>query len=191
MSINQNELILIEAVQDHGDSQALELLMQKYQPMIGNAAQQFYFKLFDEDDWQQEARIVCYETCLLYQTTYNCQFGAFFKLRFHNHLRSLLRHELAYKRQSNQQSLPLESYLAEENVFGSVNYPTQLTSPAFFEMERFLRTLSYFELQAFRVAMHQQTMSAACTQLDCSEAQLNRGIDRCHAKMRKFIKKMA
>ncbi|WP_125767511.1 sigma-70 family RNA polymerase sigma factor [Lapidilactobacillus wuchangensis] len=190
MSINQNELVLIEAVQDHGDSQALESLVRKYQPMIGNAAQQFYFKLFDEDDWQQEARIVCYETCLLYQTTYNCQFGAFFKLRFHNHLRSLLRHELAFKRQSNQQSMPLENYLAEENVFGSVNYPTQLTTQTFFDMEQFLKTLSYFELQAFRVAMHQQTLTEACTHLECSEIQITRGIDRCHGKMREFMKKM-
>ncbi|MCH4056546.1 sigma-70 family RNA polymerase sigma factor [Lapidilactobacillus gannanensis] len=188
MSINQNELLLIKAVQDHSDSQALESLVKKYQPMICRAAQQFYFKLFDQDDWQQEARIVCYETCLLYRTDHNCQFGAFFKLRFHNHLRSLLRHELALKRQSNHQSLPLEDYLAEENSYGSICYPTQLKTQSFFEMEQFLKTLSYFELQSFRVACQQQTLEETCRHLDCTEEQVRRGIDRCHGKMREFIK---
>lgn len=187
MSINSVELKLILAVQEGGDSAALEALVTKYKPMIVCAQQQYFIKLFDDSDWEQEARIVCYETCLLFQASRDCQFGAFFKLRFYNHIRSLLRHDMALKRRCNQESLPLENYLAEEGSYGSVDYMTDVNQAAFFELSQFLKTLSYFELQAFRVLLRQITAADACVTLHCSETQLQRAIDRCHAKMRNFL----
>lgn len=177
------EMKWVQAVQNSGDSHALELLVHKYQPMIRAAAQRYYLRLFDDDDWQQEARIVCYQTCLLYQDQYHCQFGAFFKLRFDHHVRSLLRHELALKRRIDQQSISWETTTVSEPV---APFDAGIRDPelAGFDFPAFLASLSYFELQAFKVVTQQLSLEAACRQLNCEEQQLKRGMERCKLKLK-------
>ncbi|WP_261807061.1 sigma-70 family RNA polymerase sigma factor [Lapidilactobacillus luobeiensis] len=187
MSFNQEEFELITAVQENGDSQALEALLTKYQPMIQNVSRQYYLRLFGPDEWQQEARIVCYQTCLLYCTHHDCQFGAFFKLRFHNHIRSLVRRELALKRRADTESVSYDSKLGEDFLNydwrGTATFPQAL----FWDFPKFLDSLSYFELQAFRVAVHDAESQTTCQRLGCTPKQLERGIDRCRVKLKRFL----
>ncbi|WP_461219305.1 sigma-70 family RNA polymerase sigma factor [Lapidilactobacillus salsurivasis] len=187
MGVNQAELALITAVQQTGDSQALEALVAKYQPMIQNASHQYYLRFFGPDEWQQEARIVCYQTCLLFCTQHDCQFGAFFKLRFHNHMRSLVRRELALKRRADVESISYDSKLSEESL--PYDWQGQGVFPEiiFWDFAHYLDTLSYFELQAFRVAVHEAEADATCQRLGCTPQQLERGIERCRIKLKRFL----
>lgn len=185
MCSNSEELELIRAVQNCSDSAALESLLIKYRPMINLAMSKFYLRDFDRDDWLQEARIVCYETCLLYETNHNCQFSSFFRLRLYNHLRNILRHELATKRLSNQMCNSLDEMLIQESE-ATFRHPFA-TEPVIVQqlnLNRYLTSLSYLELQAFQVMVNQKKAAEVCELLDCTEKQLARAVERCHQKLK-------
>lgn len=188
MGINKNELTLVRAVQDGGSSEALESLVAKYQPMIQTTINHFYLRMFDQDDWQQEARIVCYETCLLYETRRNCQFGAFFKLRFDHHARNLVRHELAIKRQSNRNNCSLEEMMISE-TFPGFKVPAQHQTHALpaFDLADYLSTLSNFEFESFQVVLNLRHPNDVCQEYDCDQVQVKRAIARCRKKLQLYL----
>ncbi|WP_125604321.1 sigma-70 RNA polymerase sigma factor region 4 domain-containing protein [Lapidilactobacillus bayanensis] len=188
MGVNKTELTLVRAVQNNGDSLALEALVAKYQPMIQATIKRFYLRMFDQDDWQQEARIVCYETCLLYETQRNCQFGAFYKLRFDHHVRNLVRHELAVKRQSNRNNFSLEEMLISE-TFPGFTVPAERESRALpaFDLAAYLTTLSNFEFQSFQVILNLRASADVCHEYDCDQLQVKRAIARCKKKLQLYL----
>lgn len=188
MGINKTELTWVRAVQDTGSSDALEQLVAKYQPMIQATINRFYLRMFDQDDWQQEARIVCYETCLLYETQRNCQFGAFYKLRFDHHVRNLVRHELAIKRQSNRQNISLEEMMIAE-TFPNGFTPAQRETHALpeFDLTEYLALLSNFEFESFQVVLNLRREQDVCHEYNCDQIQIKRAIARCHKKLRLYL----
>ncbi|HJE15153.1 MAG TPA: hypothetical protein K8W17_03655 [Lapidilactobacillus dextrinicus] len=188
MGINKTELTWVRAVQDTGSSDALEQLVVKYQPMIQATINRFYLRMFDQDDWQQEARIVCYETCLLYETQRNCQFGAFYKLRFDHHVRNLVRHELAIKRQSNRQNISLEEMMIAE-TFPDGFAPAQRETHALpeFDLTEYLALLSNFEFESFQVVLNLRREQDVCHEYNCDQIQIKRAIARCHKKLRLYL----
>lgn len=188
MGINKNELTLIRAVQESGESEALQFLVDKYQPMIWATVNRFYLRMFDRDDWQQEARIVCYQSCLLYETQHDCQFGAFFKLRFDHHVRNLVRAELALKRKSNLKSVSLDEMMIAETLPG-FTIPAERKSRALpdFDWSEYLKRLSEFELQGFKVLANLQDWQAVCSEFNCDEVQLKRAIARCKRKLVSYL----
>lgn len=52
--------------------------------------------------------IICYETTKLFKIEKAVKFGGFFKLRLHNHAKSLLRRESAQKRKSQTEAFSYE-----------------------------------------------------------------------------------
>ncbi|MEL1196048.1 hypothetical protein AADX85_13330, partial [Staphylococcus epidermidis] len=94
MELEKRDANLIQAVVEN-DSEALDVLFKAYLPMVYRTFTPYYIRLFDEDDWLQEARIVCYETCQCYDQNCGKSFGGFYKLRFHHHVLNLIRKELA------------------------------------------------------------------------------------------------
>lgn len=188
MGSNTEELTLVRAVQTRSDSAALEALLNKYRPMINLAMSKFYLRNFDREDWLQEARIVCYQTCLLYETNHNCQFGSFFKLRLYNHMRNILRYELATKRISNQNCRSLDEMLIQESE-ATLQRPF-VAEPGIVQqlnLERYLTSLSYLELQAFQVVVKQKEAGEVCRLLGCTEKQLFRAAERCHQKLKRHL----
>ncbi|QFP80074.1 sigma-70 family RNA polymerase sigma factor [Latilactobacillus graminis] len=172
---------LIQAVVEN-DSEALDILFKAYLPMVYRTFTPYYIRLFDEDDWLQEARIVCYETCQCYDQNSGKSFGGFYKLRFHHHVLNLIRKELAQKRRIDQQSLltdccPEGSAVGEDTV---AYYQSAV------EMRAYLETLSAFELVAFRVLAGQLVLEQACSQFDCTLEQMKRAQSRCQTKLKQF-----
>lgn len=105
----QQELAWIKLVREQNNSQALECLVQKYLPLIESTSQKYRLRLFDRDDWRQEARIVCLETCQIFDERQGSRFGSFYKLRLQNHWTNLVRQQLALKRQTNVNAVSMEA----------------------------------------------------------------------------------
>lgn len=95
-----NEVYLIRRVKEEQDMEALHELVERYRPLINGAKLNFFIRNFDHDDWEQEALIMCYQSCCTYDEKRANSFGAYYRTKFYNHLRSLLRYELAQKRTS-------------------------------------------------------------------------------------------
>ncbi|ERL66278.1 sigma factor [Schleiferilactobacillus shenzhenensis] len=91
-----------------GDSAALETLVQRYQPMVNGVRQCFFIRLFDRDDWYQEARICCYNVCCHFDSGHGSSFGAYFKLCFRHHMLRFVRRDLAAKRSGDLDTISLE-----------------------------------------------------------------------------------
>ncbi|EHE86788.1 RNA polymerase sigma factor, sigma-70 family protein [Latilactobacillus curvatus CRL 705] len=184
MELAKRDANLIQAVVEN-DSEALDVLFKAYLPMVYRTFTPYYIRLFDEDDWLQEARIVCYETCQCYDQNCGKSFGGFYKLRFHHHVLNLIRKELAQKRRVDQQALlfdccPECNALAEDTV---AYYQSTV------EMRAYLETLSALELVAFRVLTGQLAVEQACSQLDCTFEQMKRAQSRCQTKLKRFYTK--
>lgn len=88
---------LIQRVKENDDL-ALLLLFERYKPMITAVTKRYFIRNLDENDWNQEALIVCYESAGLYDFERGTTFGTFFRLRLQNRAKNLLRFELAKRR---------------------------------------------------------------------------------------------
>lgn len=51
---------LITRVRDYNDSDALQQLVRKYQPMVDRMFKMYWLNGYDRNDWYQESYIVCY-----------------------------------------------------------------------------------------------------------------------------------
>ncbi|MBO3090878.1 hypothetical protein J5F27_02960 [Schleiferilactobacillus harbinensis] len=94
-----------------GDSEALEALFQKYLPLVNSIRKHYFVRLFDDDDWYQEARLCCYQSCCRFDGRRGSKFGGFFKYCFTNHVRGLVRREMAAKRKGDADNVSLEQML--------------------------------------------------------------------------------
>ena len=172
---------LITAVLNR-DSDALDILFKTYLPMVYNTYAQYYIRLFEHEDWLQEARIVCFETCQCYDCHCGKSFGGFYKLRFQHHIDNLLRKELAQKRRIDHQALLL-ARCPEIDAIGE-NSVTYYQSKEM--LMTYLECLSPFELMSFRVLSGTLDTDQACQQFDCTLAQLERGQSRCRTKLKQY-----
>jgi len=172
---------LITAVLNR-DSDALEILFKTYLPMIYHTYAPYYIRLFEHEDWLQEARLVCFETCQRYDCHCGKSFGGFYKLRFQHHIDNLLRKELAQKRRIDHQAL-LCAQCPEKRAVGE-------NSAAYYQSQTmlmaYLEHLSPFELMSFRVLSGTLAIDQACQQFDCTLAQLERGQSRCRTKLKQY-----
>ena len=76
----------------------LSQVYNQYLPLVRSVCKRYYLHLYDTDDLQQEALIVCHKSIQRYNLDYKISFGAFYKLNLERHLCSLLRHEKSQKR---------------------------------------------------------------------------------------------
>jgi Sigma-70 region 2. len=100
------ESLWIRLVKENDDSHALEKLVKRYRPMIDNMYLQYYIVGYDRNDWYQEAFLVCYQTCVLYDGQAGSKFGSFFKMKFKNHVIDIIRRENAVKRRAKVRLIP-------------------------------------------------------------------------------------
>lgn len=180
----KRDLALISGVLND-DSQALENLFKTYLPMVYHTYGPYYLRLFDQDDWLQEARIVCYETCQCFDCQCDKSFGSFYKLRFQHHIHNLLRKELAQKRRIDQQAVLFDTCPEKDAPGADVLAYCQTKN----SLEHYLEQLSRFELVSFQVLTGRLTAEQACQQLDCTLIQLKRGQSRCQTKLKQYYRK--
>lgn len=190
MKIFENENKWVAQVVNESDSRALKKLFNKYKPMVETVAENFYIRTFDHDDWIQEGLIVCHETCFKFDGSQGSKFGSFFKLRFENHARSLLRKELAKKRTLDKISSSYEESInndsADYGILGSRVKNEYTLDPL--ELDGFYEILSEIEFEAFKVLMGKASMEEVCENYHCSVQQVNAAMARCKKKFVDFIK---
>ncbi|MBA1434142.1 sigma-70 family RNA polymerase sigma factor [Bombilactobacillus bombi] len=183
--LNQ-DLNWITQVKELNSSQALEQLFTKYLPLVEKYGQIYHIPLFDRADWYQEARLVCYQTCLIFNGNHGSKFGSFFKLRLQNRAANLLREQLALKRQTNIKSVSME-HLSEVDpelksllcLRSDLNNNSEFIS---FDYGSYLQTLSELELLALKVCLglHPQAVN------NYSKSSLMRAAQRARLKLRQL-----
>lgn len=176
---SEMEALWIERVRDNEDSMALDELVKRYQPMIENMQSQYFVTGFDRDDWYQEALIVCYQTCKLFDGTTGSKFGSFYKMKFKHRMIDLIRRENAAKRKINSLTEPLE-----------VSDQTQLTIPSHKllvelsdHIERVASEMNQMELVGLKFVLGHLSIEEACRQAKCDSKKMRRIITNCKKKL--------
>lgn len=185
----EQELRWIDQVKQDKCSWCLECLFNKYRPLVENLRQIYHLQLFDRDDWYQEALLVCYETCLIFNADRGSKFGSFYKLRLQNRIANLIRQQLAFKRRSNVAALSFEHLLDLDPDLEGWLRPA--ISPLYIEeiveTKRYVQQLSPVELQSLRIVLGQCSLEQAAQRSIYSTAQLQRAIGRSHGKLRLLL----
>lgn len=88
-------------------------LLQQYLPVILSVRSQYYLKDMLLDDWLQEGMIILFKCYQSYDEQYGSTFGSYFKKSFQHHIYSLLRKQLAVKRQADYQTVSYEQLTQE------------------------------------------------------------------------------
>lgn len=172
-----SERALLKLVKAKDDAALVELC-QRYAPLIMKIKRHYYLREFDDDDWDQEAMLVCYETACLFDAQRNPNFGAFYKMRLTNHARSLLRYEYAQRRAPYAKAASYESALEAGLVHEPSVEPLAWTDLSA-DYDRYLQKLSPRELTALRLYLH---LPAAGQ--DYSSDQLAQARQRCKKKLK-------
>ena len=172
-----NEVYLIRRVKEKQDMKALHELLDRYRPLINGAKMNFFIRNFDNDDWEQEALIMCYQSCCTYDEDRADNFGAYYRTKFYNHLRSLLRYELAQKRTAFTKSISYDNVVQKNLIKEEVEEMYQ----------KFIKKLSDKEVIALKVFLGELTIEEASQKTKYSRYQLLQAKARCKAKMRKEL----
>ena len=181
MGLLETETELIRLIREDGDSDALQLLVQRYQPMIENFYHQYHISLYDRSDWDQIGYIVCHETCHIFNGSSGSKFGSFFKLRFKNHIIDTIRRQATNKRQANHLAQSYEMIIPTELPAKLIREYGHLENTTDY-IKSIIADFSRLELQALRFMLGEIDLQAACALSNCTEEQLKRAGNRCQAK---------
>lgn len=183
--MNSFEIELIKLVKEK-NNEALESLVDRYKPMIDNMYFQYKIGIFDRNDWYQEALLVCYSTCQIFDGASGSKFGSFFKLKFKNHIIDIVRSENTFKRQANQLACSYELIMDGDNPAEFIqNYVHLLNTSK--HLEEAISELSSLELIALQFLLGEIKMKIACEIGSCNSKQLNRAVNRCRMKMIQYL----
>jgi RNA polymerase sporulation-specific sigma factor len=175
----------IKQVKLYRDSDALNLLVQKYRPMIDNLYGQYFIEGFERSDWYQEAYSVCFVTCLNYDGSNGSKFGSFYKMRFTNHMIDLIRKENAAKRKANQQTTSIET-VVRSGKLDKLKVPEDNSVELISEIKKVIPKFSHLELIGFQVELGGISAEAVRKKTKLEKQKLKRAIARCKSKLRKL-----
>ncbi|MCD5560925.1 sigma-70 family RNA polymerase sigma factor [Lactobacillus delbrueckii subsp. lactis] len=94
----ERERLLISRIQKDDDEQALKELYYSCLPVIGGTIKQYFVELYDSQDWEQEALILCYKTAKCFDLKQGKPFVGFYKVSLHNRDINLIRRGKRKKR---------------------------------------------------------------------------------------------
>ena len=94
----ERERLLISRIQKDDDEQALKELYYSCLPVIGGTIKQYFVELYDSQDWEQEALILCYKTAKRFDLKQGKPFVGFYKVSLHNRAINLIRRGKRKKR---------------------------------------------------------------------------------------------
>ena len=179
----ENERTLIAQIKQK-DNDALAKMCQKYAPMIMNVKRRFYLRDFDDDDWDQEARLICYESAVIYDEKRG-YFGSYFKVRLMNHARTLLRYELAQRRAAHTHAVSYEQIMTDEIV--NQKQITLLIDPISDVYRAYVKSLSPLEQISNLYELGLIDQEAALEKGKCTVKQLMQAKSRCKQKLKKLL----
>lgn len=141
-----NDWDLITRVKEK-DSDALIELLSRYIGIAYNVKNKYYLRDYDEDDWKQDALVSCYEACCMFDVEKGKNFGSFFKTYLNNRACSLLRHELAQRREGYRRAISYEGLMS---IGGVEEQTVEMEVPIEGEiLEKYLKSLSHVEITIF------------------------------------------
>ena len=183
----RQEAILIRKIKA-GDQDALPELYNLYRPLINHVKQQYYVRYYDEQDWNQEALIVCHEAALKYQEGKGT-FGSYYKVRLLNRVRSVLRYHMAYRRRASTQAISLETAIT--NGLKPVRRPAVLVScvPLSESVEEAISNLSLLEIWTLLIILGVYRQEEVINYLKVSQLTIVRARSLLISKMRSSLLK--
>lgn len=179
------ELELIKKVQKSADGIALQELCELYRPMINAVKSKYFLKLYDEQDWDQEAMIVCYQSAMDFLEKRG-NFSSYFKRRLNNHAISILRYQLSQRRKADNDSVSWDNLLLTE---GSVHEPKTLSShiPNSIVYDEWVSKLSDLELTALLISLGKIDEEFVKRSLNLDQQTINRARFRAFKKIRQTL----
>lgn len=182
----KQELELIKKVQKSSDGDALKKLCEIYRPMINTVKSKYFLRLYDEQDWDQEAMIVCYQSAIDFSKDRG-KFGSYFKRRLNNHAISLLRYQLSKRRKVNNESISWENLLATSALGVHEPSTVDLTTPSSVIYDDWLGKLSDLELTALLISLGKIDETFVKQSLGISEQTIKRARSRALQKIHKTL----
>lgn len=186
--MDKNELSRLISAAAAGDSNAFEHLFYLYRPMLKKIQQQYYLYELDDDDWDQEARIVCFQAAQHYRRDTRLTFGRYYQRCLLCRVYTLIRHQNAKKRQIDRHTVSLEvddikQRLEAEGTLQTVNWSMiRASAPDFIsqlsELERFV---FYRQL----TAGFEWTSNSDDNGI--TEVQVRNALERCRRKLKRYL----
>lgn len=180
MQTKENELI--KQVKK-GDDEALKELFELYQPLVNKVLKGYYLRHYDQNDWQQEAMIICYESAMVYSGQKG-NFAGLYKAKLTNHARTLVRYHTALRRKMYNTSVSLDRAKLQ-----SINEPklSQLAIPIGVTYNNFVKSLSRLELIALLTILGEMSIEHVINHLNIEAVKLLRARSRIIKKMRNVL----
>ncbi|MBP2058853.1 RNA polymerase sporulation-specific sigma factor [Lactobacillus colini] len=170
-----DNLELIQLVKQ-GDSDALLELARRYAGVIYNVKNRYYIRGYDEEDWRQDALLICYQACCSFDVKKG-KFGAFLKSYLTNHACTLLRHELAKLREPYRRSVSYEKLLSSGSVDEEFIMPMSINQAI---LDEYLNSLSHVEIATFIDCI--SNFKSYSIQAGFTRKQLQQAKHRCRRK---------
>lgn len=169
-----------------GNDDALIKLCYFYRPLINSVKQKYFVRFYDSQDWDQDALIVCYQAAMSYEQDKG-KFGSYFKIRLHNHAKSLLRYDMAYRRRAFAQATSLEA-AAAKGIEPLHQETTQLAEiPISEKFTELCAQLSDLEIKTLLIVLGVWHQEEVLQKLQIEQITLVRARSRLMQKMRKTL----
>ncbi|KIS03803.1 RNA polymerase sigma factor [Paucilactobacillus wasatchensis] len=171
-----------------GDSVSFTVLFARYLPLVHKFGRHYYFQDVDQQDWEQEARIVMLKTIRCYKTDLHVDFGYFFKVNLKHRAFDIIRKENAFKRVHVTKRINLE-----EDDFGNLLVDYHHSAPddctmCHENMKEFLAQCSPFEIKVFSLLHSGSSQEMIAKTLNCNARKVTSALDRCQKKMNVILK---
>ena len=189
--MEKNDVLLQQAKAGCEDS--FEAVFLQYKPIALNMQKRYYLRDYDNDDWLQEARIVCYQSLKKYDSSMNVTFGLFFKINFERWVISAIRFQEAKKRQINRVTESLEQRfelkgegldMSEEDRHAETSMEYVFVREA---LEDFSSYLSKFEIQIYQYVLQGKDIDSIVSELGVSKQKVLAGYSRLKRKLKNII----
>lgn len=180
------ELELIKKVQKLADGAALKELCKIYEPMINTVKSKYYLRLYDGQDWDQEAMIICYQAAMDFSEKRG-GFGSYFKKRLNNHAIGILRYHLSKKRKTNNESISWERLFFDDVGIREPQAATSFNIPSTILYDEWLSKLSDLELTALLISLGKVDAEYVKKSLNIDMQTINRAKFRALQKIRQTL----
>lgn len=173
----------------YGNKEPFEILLRRYNPLVGKAIQGFYVRGYDKDDFHQEARIVFFHAVNSYDNTKGYTFGKFFQLTLKNHIYSLVRRDMAQKRQSEKTATSLEALTEKGMAPSGESTSYHLSTPLDYvvindKLTDYHELLSPLEKRVFSAYLKRESVNEIAERMEISVNKIKNALDRCKRKMK-------
>lgn len=165
---------------DAEDKEAFGKLFIKYYPIVRKIKRLYFVNGLDDDDFDQEARLVMYKSVIRFSTDKAVSFGTFYRMNLKNRIFDLIRANNAQKRLPDS---PIISLDVNHDYYESTVGDRRICSPESLmmiqeRMAALYENCSVLEKQAL------EFMMAQLNDQKISEKTLVNAFERCKKKYR-------